>query len=224
METQIKSLDDLKKDLRNPLSGLKQGDWVKIQNKFEQIARNLFEDFAIQCGEKQFRLAEIEFYYYKKGEWNEDWNKETYPRTNKQAGELFFHYSGIDLCFESHLVKEDNIEYNPEFGGILIRSLLDGNNILSGPSYCANIMLNACTDNLPKLVCAAHKNFNYHPAKRYNIPSDNQEKMKLKLCYYADAVDGEKLDWTKTSIRKEWDKKAERLKLVNRNYFNERKF
>ena len=67
METQIKSLEDLKGILSHPLDGLTKDDDVikKTQERFEQIARSLFGDFAIQCGGKQFRFAEIEFYYYK---------------------------------------------------------------------------------------------------------------------------------------------------------------
>ena len=216
MEIKIKSLEDLKRILSNPLNGLAKDD---LQERFEQLAKSLFEDFAIQCGDKQFRFAEIEFYYYKKGEWNEDWNKETYPRNNKQAGELFFHYSGVDLCFRSYYNKT-----SAEFGGILIRSLLDGNEILAGPLYCANMMLNTCQNSMPKLVDAEHKAFLINSAKRCNIKSDNQATMDLYLCYYADSQDNIKLDWTNTCVRQDWIKSQERLKSTKRNYLNDRNF
>lgn len=215
-EAQIESLEDLKKILSNPLEKLTKDD---VQKRFEQIAKSLFEDFAIQCGEKLFRFAEIEFYYYKKGEWNEDWNKETYPRNNKQAGELFFHYSGVDLCFKSYFN-----ETTAEFGGILIRSLLDGNDIYAGPLYCANLMLNTCHDSLPKLVDAEHKDFLIKSTKRCNIHSDKPATMNLNLCFYADACNNTKLDWTNTCVRQDWIKSEERLKSTKRNYLLDRKF
>ena len=235
METKIKSLEDLKNIfLTNPLLGLSKNDVTKdVQERFEQIAKCLFEDFIICCGEKIFRFAELEFYYYKFGEWNEGWNKETYPRNNKHAGDLFFHYSGVDLCFESHIKDKD-----AEYGGILIRSLLDGNNILAGPSYCENIMLNSCLESLPKLDLGEHKNYTLKPTKRYNIKwkkysyelefrtckCDQQNSMKLNLCYYAHAFEGNELDWDNTCVRKDWDKKLEKFKSVKRKYLQERNF
>lgn len=222
METQIKSLEDLKGILSHPLDGLTKDDDVikKTQERFEQIARSLFGDFAIQCGGKQFRFAEIEFYYYKQGEWNEDWNKETYPRNNKQAGELFYHYSGVDICFASHFNKNNTAE----FGGILIRSLLDEDKILAGPLYCANLMLNTCQNNLPMLTHVVHKDFLIKSTKRCNIKSDKQASMQLNLCYFADTYNGNKLDWTNTCVREDWDKDLERIKHAKRNYLNDRKF
>lgn len=216
----IESLEDLKGILSQPLIGLKKDNVIKTQERFEQIARSLFDDFAIQCGEKLFRFAEIEFYYYKKDEWNEDWNKETYPRNNKHAGDLFYHYSGVDICFASHFNKDSNAE----FGGILIRSLLDENEIFAGPLYCANLMLNTCQNCLPMLVHAAHKDFVIKSTKRCNINSDKQATMHLKLCYFADTCNEKKLDWTNTCIREDWNKNLERLKPAKRNYLNDRKF
>lgn len=220
IEAQIISLEDLKRILSNPLNELTKGDVIKTQEKFKQIARSLFEDFAIQCGEKQFRFAEIEFYYYKQGVWDEDWNKETYPRNNKKAGELFYHYSGVDICFASHFNKDNTTE----FGGILIRSLLDGNEILAEPLYCANFMLNMCQNNLPMLIHVAHKDFLIKSTKRCNIKSDYQAGMHLNLCYFADTCHGTKLDWTNTCVRETWNKNLEKLAPAKRNYLIDRKF
>ncbi len=99
----MKELYDL---LKNPFHGLKQNEVADIQNRCFQIAKTLFENYCIVCGDKVYRFAEIEFYYYKKEEsgnnnFDKDWNKETYPR-NKDAGSFFFHYSGVDICFQCH--------------------------------------------------------------------------------------------------------------------------
>lgn len=205
--------------LTNPLEGLTQKDpKERVQKKFEGIARQLFENYCILCDEKKFRLAEIEFYFYKKGEWAANWNKETYAR-NKRAGKLFFHYSGCDICFESSYENEEKAE----FGGILIRSIIDDNKIIAGPLICKDLFLNTCTNNIPKLHHDEHKNYVlYDPIKRCNIASDKEENMKLDLCYYAKSIDEQELNWETTSERKVWDKKNEKIKLNSRNYKRER--
>ena len=64
-------MEELKNLLTNPLKDTdKDISLVEIQNKFRQIAQKIFNDYSIKCGDKTFRLAEIEFYYYKKGEAN----------------------------------------------------------------------------------------------------------------------------------------------------------
>ena len=92
----MKELNDL---LKSPFDGLKQDDVVGIQNRCFIIAKTLFENYGVACGDKVYRFAEIEFYYYKKEEsgknnFDKEWNRETYPR-NKDAGNLFFHYRHI---------------------------------------------------------------------------------------------------------------------------------
>lgn len=227
-------MNNLKSLLTNPLDGLRQNDEVAlIQAKFENLARRLFEEYGINCGTKIYRFAEIEFYYYKKEEskdnnWDNEWNRETYPR-NKRATELFFHYSGIDICFECNyqeIPKED--EYG-EYGGILIRSLFDGNIILAGPLFCANAMLNACNNEIPKVVkLNQSEKVKYdlddiQTRRRYGIKSDQDEKtMPFELCYYVASNKGKNIDWERASKRISWDKKGKRFKFVTRNYKNDR--
>ncbi len=128
---------EIKDALQNPLE---TNDGKTIEKKFEEIAKNLIHNFCIKCGEKTFYFAEIEFYYYDKDNNNQKWNWETYPRTDKEAGDLFFHYSGVDICFNSSFGKG-------KFGGILIRSLYDvkEKKFITGPSVCANEILNSCS-------------------------------------------------------------------------------
>ncbi len=221
----MKELNDW---LKSPFDGLKQDDVAGIQDRCFKIAKTLFENYSVACGDKVYRFAEIEFYYYKKEEsgknnFDKDWNRETYPR-NKDAGDLFFHYSGVDICFQCHYDDIDkNNEYG-EFGGILIRSLRDGTKILAGPLFCANLMLNACKEHMPTLQKGDCQQCTLVPATRFGISSDkNQEKDKeLFLCYYATYVDGKELNWDETSERIAWNKKSGVFKKQTRNYRKDR--
>ena len=48
------------------------------------------------------------------------WQEVTYPRNDYQGGQLFYHLSGIDICFDSHYKNNE-----AKFGGILIRAIKD---------------------------------------------------------------------------------------------------
>ena len=130
-------MEELKKLLTNPFD--KKNDLKGFQDKCKEIAKQLLENYCIKYGEKKYYyFAEIEFYYYDKKKWNEEWNEKTYPRNNKNAGDFFFHYSGVDICFNSKFEEG-------KFGGILIRSLKDENgNFITGPSVCMLEILNTC--------------------------------------------------------------------------------
>lgn len=216
--------------LNNPFNGLDPNDVIGIQNQCDKLAELLFNKYGIRCGDKTFRLVEFEFYYYKKQEsgisdWNAEWNRETYPR-NKNAGELFFHYSGADICFQCHFDEKERDDEYGEFGGILIRSILDGSKVLAGPLFCANAMLNACKKQLPELVPVDLRHCKFAKDLRCGIDSDkNQEKdRRLNLCYYVTRIDGKEIEWEAASERISWDKKNDRFKKVTRNYKKERNF
>ena len=113
-----------------------------IQLTFGKIARTLFNNFCIECGKKTYYFAEIEFYYYKEGVLCDTI---TYKRNGYNVGDLFFHLSGVDICFDSTL---------DEYGGILIRSIYDAerNMVITGPMNSLVAMLNSCENNvMPKL-------------------------------------------------------------------------
>ena len=221
-------MEKLIKLIENPITGIKKDNVDAYQNKCEEIAKELFFNYGIKCGNKTFRFAEIEFYYYKKDDsgnnFDAPWNKETYQRS-KNAGNLFFHYSGIDICFQCHFDEKEKDDENGEFGGILIRSLLDGKKILAGPSFCANAVLNACEEHMPILVPADNQFCKYEKTLRCGIPSDEkQEGKKLLLCYYVTHVNNTELEWNKSSERISWDKKKGIFKKTTRNYKKERCF
>lgn len=133
----------------------------KFQEYFDGIARYIFGNVAITTGkDKQkikYYLDEIEFYYNngiipeeeitfitKKGEEKKDKTNFfscTYKR-KRDAKQLFWHYSGVDICFQS-----DETCY----GGILIRSFTkeyidnEGNlkrELIAGPLRCSNELIN----------------------------------------------------------------------------------
>ena len=93
--------------LKNPFEGL--SNYESIQDKCAEIARELFSNYHLACGNETFRFAEIEFYYYDRAMYLKDknlnkWQEVTYPRDNYQGGQLFYHLSGIDICFDSHWI------------------------------------------------------------------------------------------------------------------------
>ena len=73
-----------------------------IEQRFEEIAKHLFQGYCIKKGNDQYKLLEIEFYYYTKD--FEDII--TYPR-NVSSGKWFFHDSGVDITFESKCTDTD---------------------------------------------------------------------------------------------------------------------
>lgn len=176
---------------------------------FKEITDCLIHYNSIVCGNRTFRLAEIEFYYYDKRCLDNEWNRRTYPRTKKEAGELFFHYSGVDICFPSDFS-------NGTFGGILIRSLYEESTkqYICGPLLCANEMLNACveTGEMPKITPSNNHKCIIHQTSRYGIKYES-EGFKDTLCFYDDGLT--KADTPKCES---WDFKKREKKYNSRNY------
>lgn len=120
-----------------------------IAERFEQIAKMLFECFAIQKGETMYLFKEIEFYFYNKNHRDII----THPRESKPLCWYINDFGGIDLNFGSKIRYEKRLNSNGKkvekcvlddsvyFGGILIRQLIseDGCEVLSGPLACAEL-------------------------------------------------------------------------------------
>ena len=120
-----------------------------IEEHFEQIAKMLFECFAIQKGEKKYLFKEIEFYFYNKSHRDII----THPCVSKPLCWYVNDFGGIDLNFASNTKRESranskgkNVEKyvlddSAYFGGILIRQLIseDGCEVLNGPWACAEL-------------------------------------------------------------------------------------
>lgn len=136
---QLRQLMTLDADINTP----------EIELRFEQIAKMLFESFAIQKGETMYLFKEIEFYFYN----NNHRDIITHPRESKPLCWYINDFGGIDLNFGSKIRYEKRLNSNGKkvekcvlddsayFGGILIRQLIseDGCEILSGPLACAEL-------------------------------------------------------------------------------------
>lgn len=136
---QLRQLMTLDADINTP----------EIELRFEQIAKMLFESFAIQKGETMYLFKEIEFYFYNKNHRDII----THPRESKSLCWYINDFGGIDLNFGSKIRYEKRLNSNGKkvekcvlddsayFGGILIRQLIseDGCEILSGPLACAEL-------------------------------------------------------------------------------------
>ena len=198
---------DIKELLRMPKSITSKD----TQKAFAKIADELMHNYCIQCGEKKYYFAEIEFYYYDKENNSEEWNRRTYPRTDKEAGDLFFHYSGFDICFESKYSEG-------RFGGILIRSLFDktNNRYITGPLLCVNEVLNACSasQKWPILILAQNESCEIgEPIERYGITYEDKNKKDEPLCYF-----DKNIKCTNRFEDATWDFAKKEAKAVTRYY------
>lgn len=119
-----------------------------VKEDFESIAKEIINGFQIRKGEILYSFAEIEFYYY-----GED-QKDVHTYIRKCIGmDWFFHYSGIDIAFET---KYDSKWVPCQFGGVLIRSIIkhvDGEKeeIIAGPLRCQQELFNGIRE-LPTIV------------------------------------------------------------------------
>ena len=181
-------MEELKILLENPFNDYQKDDLVGFQGKCAEIAKKLFENYCINCNGKKFYFAEIEFYYWQKDKWNDKWNKVTYARDGYNAGDLFFHLSGVDICFDSTFDKNNGFK-NPHFGGILIRSIIDTDNkIISGPLNCKDVFLNTCKGGeMPKLdKQSGNRNLSIEATYRSLGKTDMERNIDsgLNLCFF----------------------------------------
>ena len=201
-------MEELYELLKNPFDGLSKDE--DIQERCRKIAQELFDNYCIKCNEKVFYFAETEFYYYEKGRWEKDWNKVTYPR-KITAGGLFYHLSGVDICFESNLRKEEGI-FSGKGGGLLIRSIVDKQgNLTIGPLSCVNKMLNECEGGCMPLLMKGRERRDTKPIEAYrflgngdfSIISEGKNKDgQLKLAYYDSSIEDTRWNNTRASYLK----------------------
>ena len=199
---------EIRELLQKPLEGLNK---YNVQDTFAKIAKKLFDNFCIRCGETKYYFAEIEFYYYDKEKFNQEWNKKTYPRTKKRAGDLFFHYSGFDICFDSDYGKG-------QFGGILIRSLFDTteNRYITGPLLCVNEVLNSCVvyRAWPEIVFVEKEECELgKPIVRYGISYKDKDLKDIPLCFF-----DKKINCTNSFNEASWDFTNKEPKTIKRQY------
>lgn len=211
-------MEELIKLLENPFDDVTTEE--TFQEKCKKIATKLFKDYCINCNGKTFYFAEIEFYYYKEGVWEKNWNSATYPRDFKgKCGQLFYHLSGVDICFDGNLKKENSV-FTGKGGGILIRSIVNSSNnsLIVGPLTCANTLLNACDGKNMPSVRPLKESHNYEIMQTYRffgdedfakIENGTNRDGELKLAFFDSKIDPN--IWNKArskySKRLQYDKK-----------------
>lgn len=206
-------METLKETLTNPFDGL-NGKPQEFQKKCAEIAEELFKNYCIECGTNKYYFAEIEFYYYDKKDFKDEWNIVTYARDGYDAGSLFYHLSGVDICFNSKYAEN-------RFGGILIRSLKTiEDKLVTGPLNCKDALLNSCNGHcMPRLIKCETKNAMPPLATKRLLGEtamlDNVDE-DYNLCFY----DGNIVDWN--TIRNWYDKRKGEVKEVTKKYSIER--
>ena len=208
-------MEELYELLKNPFDGLSKDE--DIQERCRKIAQELFDNYCIKCKGKEFYFLEIEFYYWQKNRWEKEWNKVTYPRDGYKAKDLFFHTSGIDICFESSYDEA-------KFGGILVRSVIDKeNNIIAGPWNCMLHILNECKGGeMPRLENSQPRSHTLKIKATHRALGEKdmakEIKSPLSLCFY-DAVPEDKWNFVKEGFDKETGKR-----IYKKTYYKKDRF
>lgn len=114
---------------------------ISIQTGFDELANYLMNECVLDINDNEYRIAEIEFYYFDEKE-----HQDIFTHCNdkqKENNKFYFHGSGMDITFGN----------NNYFGGILIRSLIDfyDNTPIIGPWNVFNEILHKANENKNKL-------------------------------------------------------------------------
>ncbi|MCQ2071566.1 MAG: hypothetical protein MJY96_00370 [Bacteroidaceae bacterium] len=166
------------KDLNELEQALKNITIVGGCVNFREIGRALLCDCVIVKGRTEYRIREIEFYLFRPD--YQDYV--TYPRTCN-AGDWFFHNSGVDIAFQS---KSSTPKADPKtdcFGGVLIRTVecIKGKNekrLFDGPIKVVNELFDQFSAIEPsrdaprlefRMNCFPDED--RKPELRYNIPA-----------------------------------------------------
>ncbi len=225
-----KNMEELKKLLTDPFDGV-----IDINGKVEEIAKELFCNYYIDCNGKKFYFAEIEFYYWQNEDlnkgFNQEWNRVTYPRES-EAGDFLFHLSGVDICFNSYYINKENPEKPAKFGGILIRAIRDeADKVTAGPWNCMLKILNECKgEKMPQILKSDEPcNSEDKIKSTYRaLGKDDRKKEKemaerlvnpLNLCFYDSSITKDKwVNQDKIALVK----KTGKLKKNNSSYKTDR--
>lgn len=161
---------------------------------FKELADILFSCFVIRKGDRTYHLTDVEFYLYD----NSHRDIITYPR-NCPAGYWFFHASGVDISFESHInlregVQKPILTQEAFFGGILIRGIekivQGGTNVIfDGPMKAMEELFDQFdafgeVPDFPKLEsCAPISALICAPTMRHGLERDSAKKVHNILAY-----------------------------------------
>lgn len=171
----------------------------EIKKRFDEIAKELFNNFAIETDGVFYTFKEIEFYFYNSN------HKDiiTHPRDSKPMQFYVNDFGGIDINFESKIgekkIKGDGyfpiitrkfiLNDEAYFGGVLIRQLKrlgDNSELLNGPWKCADLF-RKLGEKLPVLV--EYPNVNkverFVPQKRKNVKVKTEGKAQFIIDLYS---------------------------------------
>lgn len=144
-----------------------------MHDLFNRIAEELMCNYVLcdETGTTCYSLIEIEFYLYKQ---NVHEDTVVYPR-NCNAGQLFYHYSGADIAFQT-ITDDDNVT----FGGILIRSMKKCDEIIGGPLRCKDELLN---NGINRIIYHESPKQDIEKTTRYGINKDEKYSKALYRYY-----------------------------------------
>lgn len=164
------------KDLLSRLRAVGTNDCKNYDLIFNIIAKEILTNYVIKKGSKEYAIIEIEFYFFSK----DHPDVITYPR-RVDAGQLFFHQSGVDITFQSN---EDH------FGGILIRGIKDLSDgyLYLGPQKCMDILwdnfnaFNPTMEEFPRLKYKDKVSSDeIHRYRRWIPIIDSERKKKISI-------------------------------------------
>lgn len=96
--------------------------------------KRLMTSFVLSVNGTVYRLHELELYYFH----SNDHPDGSVYRREKNAGDIFFHEYGVDICFQTR--RDGDVT---SYGGVLIRSIrTDGGTMICGPANCRQELLN----------------------------------------------------------------------------------
>lgn len=132
-------------ELRNKMCISADASKDDIAKTFEEIAEVLMNECVIKYGDKDFRILDIEFYFYNKN--HQDIS--VHPRNSEALCWYINEFGGIDLNFESRVNKPKGEKWSFKYeltedsyyGGILIRQIkrLSDNVVFDGPWKVAEL-------------------------------------------------------------------------------------
>lgn len=145
-----------------------------IDGRLKEIAETLMNEYCIFNGQHLYRPIEIEFYIYDK-EAHAD--EHVYQR-DAEAGRVFFHKSGMDICFASSMK-------DGRFGGILIRALeREDGKCFGGPRICSYEVLNTASDICTVDPCEEKCSYSTIASERIGISEWHDAKSDWKDEYF----------------------------------------
>ena len=170
--------EQLKKLLELPFNVTKKEDIAY------DIVSNLMSNYVIMKGNDMYEIIEAEFYYY-----SHSHPDITVYERNMDGGRFFFHQSGVDITFKSHIEKINGKidSQKSAFGGILIRSIRrkSDNMFILGPMNCVNHLwdnfnaIEPSVSEYPRLKSQTIEGALIEAEKRFYPVKEEQKEKKL---------------------------------------------